>query len=146
MEDRPPLAPRASSAELRTVKNMLRALREAFPVFAERKPLAIGVDKQVMAIRSDFDKKLLKAAMGLHTRSIPYLKTLQNTTHRLNIDGTSADPITPAQRELAAQQLREHFKLGTDKRRAEKAAAEAIEAEHERMRKLTALTDKFGRK
>lgn len=134
------------SAELRTVKDMLKALREAFPVFAEYKPLAIGIDKQAMAIHPDFDKKLLKPAIGFHTRSIPYLKILQNATHRFNIDGTSAAPVTPAQQKLAAQQLREHFKIGADKRKAEKAAAEAIEAEHERMRKLAALAEKFGRK
>lgn len=146
MEDHTPSLTPRESAELRTVKDMLRALREAFPVFAECKPLAIGIDKQAMAIRPDFDKKLLRPAIGLHTRSISYLKTLQNATHRLNIDGTSADPVTPAQRELAAQQLREHFKVDADKRRAEKAATEAVEAEHERMRKLAALAEKFGRK
>ncbi|WP_079433973.1 ProQ/FINO family protein [Zoogloea sp. LCSB751] len=146
MEDHTPsLAPKAS-AELLTVKDMLRALREAFPVFADNKPLAIGIDKQAMAIRPDFDKKLLKPAIGLHTRSISYLKALQNATHRFNIDGTSADPVTPAQQELAAQQLRERFKLGAEKRRAEKAAAEAVEAEQERMRKLATLAEKFGRK
>ncbi|MBS0368173.1 MAG: ProQ/FinO family protein [Proteobacteria bacterium] len=146
MEDRTPSpAPKASTEPL-TVKEMLRALRETFPVFAEYKPLAIGIDKQAMAIRPDFDKKLFKSAIGLHTRSISYLKTLQNATHRFNIDGTSAAPVTPAQQELAAQQLREHFKLGAEKRRAEKAAAEAVEADHERMRKLATLAEKFGRK
>lgn len=146
MEDHtPPLAPRAP-AELRTVKDMLKALREAFPVFAEYKPLAIGIDKQAMANRPDFDKKLLRSAIGSHTRSISYLKALQNATHRFNIDGTSADPVTPAQQELAAQQLREHFKAGAEKRRAEKAAAEAVAAEQQRMRKLATLAEKFGRK
>lgn len=146
MEDHTPSLVPKESAELRTVKDMLRALREAFPVFAEHKPLAIGIDKQAMAIRPDFDKKLLRPAIGFHTRSIPYLKTLQNALHRFNIDGTSADPVTPAQRELAAQQLREHFKVGADKRKAEKAAAQAVEAESERMRKFAALAEKFGRK
>ena len=52
-----------ASTEIRSAKEMLKALRAAFPVFAEFKPLAIGIDKQVMAARPEFAKKLLRPAM-----------------------------------------------------------------------------------
>jgi len=137
-------------AALRRPQETLNALRTAFPVFAEFKPLAIGIDKQVMAIHPEFDKKLLRPAMGFHTRSISYLKAMQNASHRFNLDGSPADPVTAEQRDHAAQQLREHFKAGAEKRRAEKAAAAAAAAEaaaeEERSRKLAALASKFGRK
>ena len=136
--------------EIRSAKEMLKVLRAAFPVFAEFKPLAIGIDKQVMAIHPEFEKKLLRPAMGFHTGSISYLKAMQNASNRFNLDGTPADPVTAEQRDHAAQQLREHFKAGAEKRRAEKAAAEAAAAEAaaeaERTRKLEALASKFGRK
>ena len=135
-----------ASTEIRSAKEMLKALRAAFPVFAEFKPLAIGIDKQVMAARPEFAKKLLRPAMGFHTRSIPYLKAMQSASNRFNLDGTPSDAVTDEQRDHAAQLLREHFRAGAEKRRAEKAAAEAAAAEQERARKLAALADKFGRK
>ena len=94
------------SAEIQTSKDMLKALRQEFAVFGDFKPLAIGIDKQLMALRPDFSKKLLRPAMGLHTRSIPYLKSLQSAEVRFNLDGSPADPVSPAQRELASQTLR----------------------------------------
>jgi len=138
------------SAEIQTSKDMLKALRQEFAVFGDFKPLAIGIDKQLMALRPDFSKKLLRPAMGLHTRSIPYLKSLQSAEVRFNLDGSPADPVSPAQRELASQTLREHFKARADKHKAEKAqqaaAAAAVAAEQERLRKLIELAEKFGRK
>ena len=129
---------------------LLKDLQTRFDVFRNFSPLAIGIDKQVMAIHPEFEKKLLRPAMGFHTRSISYLKAMQNASNRFNLDGTPADPVTAEQRDHAAQQLREHFKAGAEKRRAEKAAAEAAAAEAaaeaERTRKLEALASKFGRK
>ena len=75
------------SAEIQTSKDMLKALRQEFAVFGDFKPLAIGIDKQLMALRPDFSKKLLRPAMGLHTRSIPYLKSLQSRNGRVKPTG-----------------------------------------------------------
>ncbi len=138
------------AAVLPTSKDMLKALRKEFPVFGDFKPLAIGIDKQLMAQRPDLDKKRLKAAMRFHTQSIPYLKALQNAETRFNLDGTPSAPVTAEQHELATQKLREHFKAKAEKHKAEKAAeaaqAAAAAAEQEHLRKLAALAGKFSRK
>ncbi|MDD3353261.1 ProQ/FINO family protein [Zoogloea sp.] len=125
---------------------VLKTLCQEYPVFKASKPLAIGIDKQLQAQRPELNKKALKVALHLHTKSIAYLKQLQLVDSRFNLDGSPADPITEDQRQRAAESLKELFRSKAEKHRADKAAEEAARAEEEKQRKLRELAEKFGRK
>ncbi|MBT9496858.1 osmoprotectant transporter activator [Zoogloea oleivorans] len=139
-----------SVAPAQTAKGLLSELQGAFPVFHDFLPLAIGIDKQLLLLRPDISKKVLRSTLGMHTRSVPYLKVLQNAATRFNLDGSPADAVSAEHKALAAQTLREHFKQLAAKRKekeAEKQAAAAAEAaERERAEKLTKLSEKFSRR
>ena len=130
-------------AEIRSPKEMLKALRTAFPVFAEFKPLAIGIDKQVFAQMPEVSKKSLRLAMRSHTISTRYLKEMEKATTRFNLDGTPAGEVTDENRKHAAESLRERFKKQAEQRKAAEAEAKAAE---QRAKKLSQLAEKFGRK
>ena len=130
-------------AEIRSAKEMLKVLRAAFPVFAEFKPLAIGIDKQVFAQLPEVSKKSLRLAMRSHTMSTRYLKEMEKGTVRLNLDGTPAGEVTDENRQHAAEQLKERFKKQAEQRKAAEAEAKA---EQRRQEKLSQLAEKFGRK
>ncbi|MCL2344966.1 MAG: ProQ/FINO family protein [Desulfobulbus sp.] len=135
-----PLDPRA----------LLKDLQARFAVFRNHSPLAIGIDKQVLAQMPDLEKKALRLAMRSHTISTRYLKEMEKATVRLNLDGTPADAVTEENRQHAAELLRQRFKKQNEQRRATQAAARAAEAaakaEELRTAKLNQLAEKFGRK
>lgn len=122
---------------------VLKDLQARFPVFADFSPLAIGIDRQVLAQMPDLSKKALRLAMRNHTQSTRYLKTMEKATVRLNLDGSNADEVTDENRSHASELLRERFKKQAEARKATEAAARA---EERKQQKLQELADKFGRK
>ena len=122
---------------------LLKDLESRFAVFKDAAPLAIGIDKQVIAAVPEIEKKSLRTALRSHTQSTRYLKSMEKGTQRLNLDGSPADEVTPEQREHAAGLLRERFKKKAEQKRAAEAEAKA---EARRNEKLQQLTEKFGRK
>ena len=133
----------------KTAKETLKDLQQAFPVIRDCQPLAIGIDKQVLAQQPEINRKMLRSALGMHTKSLAYLKNLQNAATRFNLDGTPADAVSDEQRALAAKTLHEFFKKRAEQRKAklaeEAAAAAAEAADRERMAKLNQLAEKFSR-
>jgi ProP effector len=131
-------------------RTLLKELHARFPVFASHAPLAIGIDKQVLAQQADVDRKALRLALRSHTISTRYLKEMQTAKVRRNLDGSEAGEVTEEARSHAAEQLRERFKKQADQRRAAEAATRAAEAEakaaQRRQEKLSQLAEKFGRK
>ena len=101
---------------------LLKTLQESFPVFGNCAPLAIGIDKQLLERRPDIDRKILRIALGMHTNSLRYLKTMEKSTRRL-----------------------ERFKKDAERRQALRVAEAAAAAERERALKLNQLVEKFGR-
>lgn len=140
----------SSATQPQTAKGLLKALQQEFPVFGDCLPMAIGIDKQLMALRPEISRKLLRSALGMHAKSLRYLKVLQSASTRFNLDGSAADAVSEEQRALAAKTLHEHFKKQSEQRKAEQAAEKAAEAaklaEQERMAKLAQLAEKFSRK
>jgi len=139
-----------AQAPAQTARDLLKALQQQFPVLRDYAPLAIGIDKQLLAQQPDINRKLLRSALGMHTKSVRYLKALQAATVRLNLDGSNADAVSDEQRELAANLLREYFKRRAEQHKAA-AAAEAAKkaaeaAEQQRAEKLSKLQEKFSRK
>lgn len=129
---------------------LLKDLHSRFEIFRNHSPLAIGIDKQILAILPELEKKALRMAMRSHTISTRYLKEMEKATVRLNLDATPAGEVTDENRTHAAEQLRERFKKQADQRKAteeaNKAAEAAAKAEQRRLEKLSQLADKFSRK
>jgi len=122
---------------------LLKDLQARFDVFRNHSPLAIGIDKQVLAQLPELEKKALRLAMRSHTISTRYLKEMEKGTVRLNLDGTPAGEVTDENRQHAAELLRERFKKQVEQRKAAEAAAKA---EQIKAAKLAQLAEKFGRK
>ena len=121
---------------------LLKSLQTSFPVFNDFAPLAIGIDKQLLARLPDIERKVLRIALGMHTNSLRYLKTIANASHRLDLDGNIGDEVTEEHRKHAAEVLRERFKIEAERR---KALREAETLERQRLEKLNLLVEKFGK-
>jgi ProP effector len=124
---------------------LLKTLQETFPVFRNYSPLFIGIDKQLIARQPDLDRKILRIALGMHTNSSRYLKSMEKATHRLDLDGNVGDEVAEAHRKYAAEILRERFKKEAERRKAQREAEVAAEQERQRTAKLSQLVEKFGK-
>lgn len=133
--------PSASSNPAGAARALLKQIQEKFAVFREYQPLAIGIDKQLCIQMPELDKKALRIVLGLHTKSLPYLKSTANGATRFNLDGTPAGDIDEAHRARALEILRERFKKAKERKIAQQ---EAERAERQRAEKLRQLTEKFS--
>jgi ProP effector len=122
---------------------LLKQLQQDYKVIGEHQPLAIGIDRQLLAARPDIDRKAMRIALGMHTRAVSYLKVLQSAQTRFNLDGSPAGEVSEEQRSLAAKTLHEHFKKRALEHKT-RAATEAAERQH--AEKLRQLQDKFSKK
>ncbi|MES2535553.1 MAG: ProQ/FinO family protein [Pseudomonadota bacterium] len=145
----PDTSPAAALTPAHSARNLLKEFQAKFPAFREFMPLAIGIDKQLLARFPELDRKVLRIALGIHTNSSQYLKAMAKATARVDLDGNKADEVTEAHRTHAADTLRERFKKADELRKAQRAAEsaqrEAEEAARVRAEKLSQLTEKFSR-
>ena len=129
---------------------LLKDIQARHDIFRNFTPLAIGIDKQLLAQQPELNRKALRMALRNHTMSTRYLKEMQTGTVRFNLDGSAAGEVTKDARTHAAELLRERFKKQAELRKAEqqaaRAAQEAARVEQRRQEKLSQLTEKFGRK
>jgi len=129
-------------------RSLLKTLQERYTVFRECQPLAIGIDKQIIAQTPDVSRKLLRTALGIHTHSSRYLRIMEKATVRYNLDGTPADEITEMHRSHAATTLKERFRKNAEQRKTqqkeEAARRAAEEAQRVRAEKLNQLAEKFS--
>lgn len=123
-------------------RSLLRNLQRDYPVFREIRPLAIGIDKQILAQHPEFERKALRLALGMHTHAARYFKAVANGTERFNLDGSPADALTDEHRQYALEALRERLRKDAERRKAQQALEAA---ERERSAKLGQLVAKFGR-
>lgn len=132
-----------------TARVLLKQFQEKFPAFREYMPLAIGIDKQLMAQFPELSRKVLRIALGIHTNSLRYLKGMEKATVRFDLDGNAADAVTDEHRAHASEILRERFKKVAEQRKAvrqaEAATREAEEAARRHTEKLSQLAEKFSR-
>ncbi len=127
---------------VQNARALLKTLQTDFSVFRDYSPLAIGVDKQLLARLPNLDRKILRIALGMHTNSLRYLKTMEKATHRIDLDGNTGDELTPDHRSHATEVLRERFRKDAERRKAQREA-EALE--RQRTEKLSQLVEKFGK-
>lgn len=131
-QPRPRIEPRA----------LLQRLQAASPAFRDCRPLALKIDASILERFPDFDRKCLRAALRIHTASTRYLKALERSKERFDLDGNPVGEVTEEQRIHAATVLKERF-AAVAKQQREKREAE--EAERRRNEKLQQLVSKFGR-
>ena len=142
-------APTAASAPAPgalTPRSLLKQLQTQFPAFRDFLPLSIGIDKQILAIMPDLDRKTMRTALGIHTGSLRYLKVMEKAKVRHDLDGKPGAEVTDTHRAHATQVLQERFKKEAERKKAEREAAAAEEAARVRADKLNQLTAKFSRK
>jgi ProP effector len=141
-----PVAPALSA------RSLLKQLQHQFPAFRNCLPLAIGIDKQLLARLPQLDRKTMRAALGIHTGSLRYLRAMEKATVRYDLDGTAGAEVTDTHRQHAKEVLQQRFKKEADRKRVERAAGQAQreaeqaeEANRLRQEKLLQLASKFSR-
>ncbi|GIZ50178.1 ProQ/FINO family protein [Noviherbaspirillum aridicola] len=125
-------------------RGLLKQLQEKYAVFRDYQPLAIGIDKQIIASMPEVDRKTLRIALGIHTGSNPYLKQLKDAQKRFGLDGAEGGEVSEEHRTHARNLLAERRKKAIESRKALQAAEEAAEAERRRAEKLAQLAAKFS--
>lgn len=138
-----PTPPSSTPSPVQTARALLKEFQEKFPVFHDCAPLAIGIDKQLLAQLPELDRKTLRTALRLHTNSLRYLRGMEKATVRFDLDGKAAAEVTEEHRKHASETLRERFRKDAEQRRAQR---EAEETERRRAEKLEQLTTKFSRR
>ena len=121
---------------------LIKKLQEEFAVFRDYSPLAIGIDRQLLARQPELERKTLRMALGMHTHSLRYLKSMEKATQRLDLDGQSVAEVTEEHRSHAAETLRERFRKEAERKKAQR---EAEAQEKLRNEKLGHLIEKFGK-
>ncbi len=135
----------AAPAAPLTARALLKQLQEQFTPFRACQPLAIGIDKQVLAALPGLDRKVMRMALGIHTGSLRYLRVMEKATVRYNLDGSAGAEVTDTHRAHATEVLQQRFKKEAERKKAEREAAAAEEANRVRAEKLSQLTAKFSR-
>jgi ProP effector len=135
----------AQSTPPPSARALLKQLQQQFPAFRDCLPLAIGIDKQLLARIPGLDRKTMRAALGIHTGSMRYLRAMEKATQRFDLDGVAGAEVTDTHRLHAKEQLQLRFKKEADRKKAEKAAEAEAEAARLRQEKLQQLASKFSR-
>lgn len=141
----PAQAPAEGQGQGQSPRALLKQLQQQFPAFRQCLPLAIGVDKQLLERLPNLNRKTMRAALGIHTGSLRYLKAMEKATVRYDLDGNPGAEVTDTHRLHAKEQLQQRFKKEAERKRAEREAAAAEEAARKRQEKLQALASKFSR-
>ena len=134
--------PDPTPSPVQNARTLSKELQEKFTVFRDCMPLAIGIDKQLLARIPELDRKLLRIALGIHTNSLRYLKVMEKATLRFDLDGNTADEVTDVHRAHASKVISERFKKDAERRKAQREAE--VQA-RQRTEKLGQLVEKFGR-
>jgi ProP effector len=135
----------APGAPAQSARALLKQLQQQFPAFRDCLPLAIGIDKQLLARLPGLDRKTMRAALGIHTGSQRYLRAMEKATVRYDLDGAAGAEVTDTHRAHAKEVLQQRFKKEAERKKAERDAAAAEESARLRQEKLQQLASKFSR-
>lgn len=72
----------------------------------QRKPLMIGIFKQLVGVIPDISNKRLRNALGFYCYHFDYLKALQSESHRIDLKGEPAQEIAEDEKTNAEQKLK----------------------------------------
>lgn len=136
----------APGADAQSPRALLKQLQQQFKAFRDCLPLAIGIDKQVLAKMPGLNRKTMRAALGIHTGSMRYLRAMEKATVRYDLDGNPGAEVTDTHRQHAKELLQERFKKEAERKKAERELAVKEEADRKRQEKLEQLASKFARR
>ena len=136
----------AAGADAQSPRALLKQLQQQFKAFRDCLPLAIGIDKQVLARMPGLNRKTMRAALGIHTGSMRYLRAMEKATVRYDLDGNPGAEVTDTHRQHAKELLQERFKKEAERKKAERELAVKEEAERKHQEKLAQLASKFSRR
>ena len=139
-------APETAGADAQSPRALLKHLQQQFVAFRNCLPLAIGIDKQVLARMPGLNRKTMRAALGIHTGSMRYLRAMEKATVRYDLDGNPGAEVTDTHRQHAKELLQERFKKEAERKKAEREAAAQAEADRKRQEKLQLLASKFAKR
>jgi ProP effector len=142
----PQAAAQQGSADAQSPRALLKQLQQQFKAFRDCLPLAIGIDKQVLAKMPGLNRKTMRAALGIHTGSMRYLRAMEKATVRYDLDGNPGAEVTDTHRQHAKELLQERFKKEAERKKAERDLAVKEEADRKRQEKLEQLASKFARR
>ncbi len=87
----------------------LNAALNAFVVWREQQPLALGIERQIFQLIAQQNlsasKRVVQKLLHQHTHQRHYLLKVGQGGERFNLDGTEAGTILPAEREHAGRLL-----------------------------------------
>lgn len=135
-----------AGADAQSPRALLKQLQQQFKAFRECLPLAIGIDKQVLARMPNLNRKAMRAALGIHTGSMRYLRAMEKATVRFDLDGNPGAEVTDTHRLHAKELLQQRFKKEAERKKAERDAAAQAEADRKRQEKLQQLASKFAKR
>jgi ProP effector len=147
-----PAAAVAPTAPAPSARALLKQFQQQFKAFRDCLPLAIGIDKQIVARMPGVERKAMRAALGIHTGSLRYLRAMEKATVRYDLDGVAGAEVTDTHRAHAKETLLQRQKKEAERKKAERdlektqrEAAQAAEADKLRQEKLLQLASKFSR-
>lgn len=129
------------SNPLPAARALLKQLEQQFAVFKDGQPLAIGIDKQLIARLPQVNRKELRVALSLHIHSTRYLKAMEKAQQRFDLDGNAVGVVPESHRKHASDLLKERFKKATEKRKEQEQNARE---ERRRDEKMQQLVEKFA--
>jgi ProP effector len=135
-----------AGADAQSPRALLKQLQQQFKAFRDCLPLAIGIDKQVLAKLPNLNRKTMRAALGIHTGSMRYLRAMEKATVRYDLDGNPGAEVTDTHRQHAKELLQERFKKEAERKKAERELAVKEEADRKHQEKLAQLASKFSRR
>jgi ProP effector len=142
----------AAPAAAPSARTLLKQFQQQFKAFRDCLPLSIGIDKQIIARMPGVERKAMRAALGIHTGSLRYLRAMEKATVRYDLDGTPGAEVTETHRSHAKETLQQRVKKEAERKKAERdaekagrEAAQAAEADKLRQEKLLQLASKFSR-
>ncbi len=103
---KPKMAVSPSDLKARELNDRLNA----FPVWLNYQPLAIGVDKEIFRLVNDecfpgASKKVVQKVLRMHTGHSRYLQALVNGGGRYHLDGRATGEVNDHQKQLAGERL-----------------------------------------
>ena len=102
-----PKKPLVSPSDIRL--DNLNAALNAFVVWRERKPLALGIERQIFQLIAQQNlsasKRVVQKLLYRHTHQRNYLLNVGQEGQRFNLDGSAAEGILPEEREHAGRLL-----------------------------------------
>lgn len=129
------------SNALPAARTLLKQLEQQFTVFKAVQPLAIGIDKQLIARLPQVNRKELRVALSLHIHSIRYLKAMEKAQQRFDLDGNPVDTVPESHRKHASDLLKERIKKTLEKRKEQE---QTVREERRRDEKMRQLVEKFA--